>query len=345
MKKCRSAVGSAVLLGLAVISGVAQAATYAVRELPTKAGQAEDPYQFAQAIDAEGRVLAAVQVVRDHQGYYLSERCRLQHCRRLTARHDSTLWYSMNEAGATAGLVWRNDTSWAALRVPGEGVTYLTHGVAYDANASRTAVGATEDVKPFLFDKRLHMLPIPGGGRQGRARAINDHGVVAGEFYLPNNDIHAFIYQDGVSIDVTADLPRYADAGIADINNAGVAVGCAEERGGGPMQVARFEGGKLSYLGALVAGTRAGTCARAISESSRLVVGDGEVDPLDATQRHGFLHDDAGLHDLNDLLRAGDAKRYMVYGAMGVNDAGQIAATVRRLADNAWLAVRLDPLP
>ena len=60
------------------------------------------------------------------------------------------------------------------------------------------------------------------------------------------------------------------------------------------------------------------------------VVGDGEVDPLDATQRHGFLHDDAGLHDLNDLLRTSDAKRYMVYGAMGVNDAGQIAATVSR---------------
>src|SRR6476620_3682316 len=115
MRKLRSAVGSVVLLGLAVISGAGQAASDAVRELPTMK-QAKDPYQFAQAIDADGHVLAAVQVVRDHQGYYLSKRCRLQHCRRLSARHESTLWYSMNEAGATAGLVWRDDASWAALR-------------------------------------------------------------------------------------------------------------------------------------------------------------------------------------------------------------------------------------
>jgi probable HAF family extracellular repeat protein len=346
MGRLRAAAGgSTALVVLALISGAAQAATYAVRELPTLVGHAKDPYQFAQAIDAKGRVLAAVQVVRHQQGYYLSERCRLQHCRRLTTRHDSTLWYSMNEAGATAGLVWRDDTSWAALRIPGRGVSYLTPGVAYDANAGNTAVGATEDVKPFLYDTSLHMLPIPGGGRQGRAHAINDHGVVAGEFYLPNGDIHAFIYQNGFSTDVTAELPRYSDAGIADINNAGVAVGCAEERGGGPMQVARFESGKMTYLGALVEGTRTGTCARAIDEAGRLVVGDGDVDPLDATKRHGFLHDAAGLHDLNDLLRPGDAKRYMIYGAMDVNDAGQIAATALRASDQAWLAVRLDPVP
>lgn len=339
-----------VACALAAITGMAHAATYAVRELPVEAPPSKDPYQTARSIDAEGRVLVNVQVVRKQTYYFMSERCRLQHCRQLTPRTHSndraetTLWFSMNDAGSTAGQVWIGDVGWAARRIPGQGVTYLIPGIGYDVNLDNTAVGATDDVHPFLYDTSLHMLPTPSGGK-GRAYAINDRGVVTGEFYLGNGDIHPFIYENGVSTDLTPDAPKYVDGGAADINNAGVAVGCTETKAGGPAQAVRFERGRVIPLGSLVADTRAGTCARAINESGRLVVGDGDIDPLNATLRHGFVYDDSGLHDLNDLLRPADAARYMIYGAMGVNDAGQISAEAVRLSDGAWLAVRLDPAP
>jgi len=350
MRGLHPAAHGIVACALLIIAGMAQATTYTVRELPVEAPPSKDPYQTARSIDAQGHVLVNVQVVRKQTYFFMSERCRLQLCRQLTPRAHSndraetTLWFSMNDAGSTAGQVWTGDVGWAARRIPGQGVTYLIPGIGYDVNLDNTAVGATDDVHPFLYDTSLHLLPTPSGGK-GRAYAINDHGVVAGEFYLGNGDIHPFIYENGVSTDLTPDAPRYVDGGAADINNAGVAVGCTETKAGGPAQAVRFERGRVIPLGSLIAGTRAGTCAVAINESGRLVVGNGDVDPLDATKRHGFVHDDSGLHDLNDLLRPVDAMRYMIYGAMDVNDAGQIAAEAVRLSDGAWLAVRLDPAP
>ncbi|MEK8029228.1 hypothetical protein AACH06_00220 [Ideonella sp. DXS29W] len=323
---------------------VALATTFEVKEMPVIEPPTTDPYHRPREIDASGRILVNVQDRRHQQVFFLSERCRPERCRRITPRGYSTSWASMNAAGQMAGEVWIDGTSWAARHDPSAGEAYLTQGAARGINASGVVVGNTLDLHPFVYGTRLQWIPMPGD-RQGIAAAINDQGVVVGHFFDADAHQRAFVNRDGTTKELLPDAPRYTDSTATDINGAGIAVGCAQASPGQAQMAVRFEAGAVVTLGELVSGTRSGTCAQAVNESGRLVVGYSGVDPLDATKLHGFVHDGTTMRDLNQLLRAEDAGRYTIYSAVDVNNAGQIAAQAIRVSDGAWVAVRLEPIP
>ncbi|WP_374566548.1 hypothetical protein [Ideonella sp.] len=333
------------LAALAGWAGPAAAAVYAVHELPTVLPRPDnDWWATARDIDQDGHVLATVEVVKNNQVFSAGELCSLDDCRHLSKHTHSTDWRAMNPQGDTAGTVWSDGVAYASRRIAGQGVALLQRGNAYDINASGVIVGATLKVRPFVYDTALRYLPTPGG-TQGRAYGINDQGMVVGQLYVAaTGDSHAFIYRDGVTTDLAANAPEFRNSMALGVNNAGIVVGCANTRAGEPTVAAVWREGRVAYLGALVAGTRGGACATAINESGQHVVGVSDVDPLDATRRHGFVHDRSAMRDLNDLLRPEDAGRYEIREPGAINDRGQIAATAVRLADHQYVAVRLDPV-
>lgn len=333
------------MAAMAGLAGPAAAAVYAVHELPTVLPRPDnDWWATAKDIDEDGHVLATVDVAKHGQVFSAGERCSLDHCRQLSKRTQSTDWQAMNRRGDTAGTVWSDGFPYASRRIAGEGVALLLKGSAYDINASGVIVGATLDVRPFVYDTSLRYLPVPGG-TQGRAYGINDHGMVVGQLYVAaTGDTHAFIYRDGLTTDLAANAPEFRNSLALGVNNTGIVVGCANTRRGEPNVAAVWREGRVAYLGALVAGTRGGACATAINASGQQVVGVSDVDPLDATRRHGFVHDRSQMRDLNDLLRPEDMGRYEIREPGAINDRGQIAATAVRLSDHQYMAVRLDPV-
>jgi hypothetical protein len=61
--------------------------------------------------------------------------------------------------------------------------------------------------------------------------------------------------------------------------------------------------------------------------------------------RSALLWKDGAVVAFDALLDASDAALYEIRRAWMINDAGQVVADARRLSDDVFLGVRLDPLP
>jgi probable HAF family extracellular repeat protein len=101
-----------------------------------------------------------------------------------------------------------------------------TGGRAFDVNNLNLAVGESYfdgKMHSFLYDGSLHDLGTLGGGTS-KASAINDFGIVVGESKTSSNQTHAFIYSDGVMIDLLGDKGGIFSAAY-DINDSGQILG------------------------------------------------------------------------------------------------------------------------
>lgn len=111
--------------------------------------------------------------------------------------------------------------------------------------------GTSGNIQPVFFDGTLHQLPLPSGA-QGSALAINDRDQVFGYYFTGDgssrDEIHAFIYADGV----LNDLGNYFPVLFAAINNLGqVAFENAGVGGGAYL----FSDGTVTNLNTLIAPT------------------------------------------------------------------------------------------
>jgi probable HAF family extracellular repeat protein len=147
--------------------------------------------------------------------------------------------FSLNNAGVVAGqnTYARPDGYWdtrATLWSGGQAFDLGTMGgrnsMALDVNSKGEAVGISDLAQPdtyaaFLYTNGQMVALGTLGGDHTRPYAINDSSVVVGQSRVAGsyNEIHAFIYQNGVM----TDMGMGADSWAVDINESGLAIGNA----------------------------------------------------------------------------------------------------------------------
>ncbi len=139
---------------------------------------------------------------------------------------------------------------------------------------------------------------------------INDDGDVVGYYYSEDYLKRAFLFRNGVMIDLGT--LGGTEAYARDINNAGVVVGQARNAAGDWRPFRWTSGGGMEDLGTMGGDFGA---AYAISENG-IIVGNAEGPFGD----HAFIYQDGVMSDVGTL-------DFFQSGAFGVNDDGQVAGT------------------
>ena len=148
------------------------------------------------------------------------------------------------------------------------------------------------------------------------ANAMSDSGQVVGISYLPNYLAHAFLWQDGIMIDLGA-LSDSSRSEAKAINNAGQIVGWSESDEG--TRAFLWENGKMISLGTLGGNYSE---ARGINDKGQ-VVGFSQ-NSLGET--HAFIWQDGRMTDLDPL----DPTRPSM--AYSINNQGQTVGSLGYIA-------------
>ncbi len=199
--------------------------------------------------------------------------------------------------------------------------------VGWSDNAARTWYHAA------LFENGVPRDLGTLGGTRSEAYAISESGIVVGRSYTGNDAaLHAFSF-DGVNMHDLGTLGGPESIAYA-INEFGLIIGTAQSGGNGVFHAYVHDGITMRDLG-----TPGGTQSSAYGINARgTIVGEFQTPDFD---RHAFLNDDAGMHDLNDLIDT--TSGWVIKDARGINDRGQIAAN-GCLPTNECRALRLDPI-
>jgi probable HAF family extracellular repeat protein len=147
------------------------------------------------------------------------------------------------------------------------------------------------------------------------AHAINDAGMVVGEFYSPQigSHIRPFLWDTASGMQDLGTLGGPYDSAAYGINSKGFVVGRASTSDRDPDHAFLYDGGPLIDLGTL-GGTS--SWARGINNAGQVVGSSYTGSPFEG--EHAFLWDaDHGMQDLGTL--AGP-----VSVAYGINDAGSV---------------------
>ena len=235
-----------------------------------------------------------------------------------------TLGRGINEAGQVAGqytvcglgaseaFLWDGGPDLITLKRPAG----VGGAGAWDINDAGLIAGTMIlDVvgdRAFLHDGNGFIdLGVPPGAIQSFGRGLNSQGDVVGKW---GTGIHAFLYRDGVMIDLMPDLGHPSGEALG-VNDAGQVVGWMGMSivSGGEAFV--WEGGKVTPLGQLPGGYF--SVGAAINEFGQ-IVGSALIGRFPDTVTRPFLWNNGQLIDLG-ILPGFDRT-----GAVDINDKGQI---------------------
>jgi probable HAF family extracellular repeat protein len=153
--------------------------------------------------------------------------------------------------------------------------------------------------------------------------AINDVGQIAGVFVAQDGRYHAFLAQPGRTNSKDLGTLGGGDAWAVALNDFGQVVGYSAIASTGFLNHAfLYSGGKMRDLGTLPGGTSSDASGINIFGQ---VVGSGDVAD-EGNFGHGFVYLYGQMFDLNELLSS-DAKGWLVFFALGINDLGQIVGS------------------
>lgn len=190
-----------------------------------------------------------------------------------------------------------------------------------------TAVYENGILVPALYDSRNGRVTTLGsfGGVaansyfNGTAVSVNDRGQVVGYSYLDNYNRHAFLYSDGVMIDLGS-FGGYS--GAMAINFSGEIAGFASDAASGYAHAFVFRDGAMREVNPF-GGPNNESYARGINDRGA-VVGDALVATGD--HFHGFIFSDDTITDIGTLESGHES------AAFAINDHDQVIgiATQRR---------------
>jgi len=218
------------------------------------------------------------------------------------------------------------------------GVASQGMGVNASGQVAGTWVDAGGENHAFLYSGGVARDIGNLGADSARASGINAAGAVVGSSFLADfAAVHAFLYQGGAMRDLgTLGGPASAAAAINDAGQiAGTSFIDADT-----AHAFLYSGGVLQDIGSL---------GGALTEA-RALNGDGHVvgfstyadDEPGVDFSSAFVYRDGLLRDLNLVTERPGV--WTLLDAVGINDAGQIAALACTGAGDCR-AVRLDPLP
>ena len=225
-----------------------------------------------------------------------------------------------------------------ALRDIGQlGMASSGSGVNASGQVAGTWVDAAGEDHAFLYSDGVARDIGSLGANSARATGINAAGEVVGSSFLPGfTAFHAFLYRDGTMRDLgTLGGPSSAAAAI---NDAGQVAG-SSFIDADIEHAFLYSEGVMRDLGSLGGAL---TQARALNEAGMVVGFSSYADDVPGIDfSSAFLYRDGVLHDLNLLLERPGV--WTLLDAVGINDAGQIAAYACT-AFGDCRAVRLDPI-
>ena len=161
-----------------------------------------------------------------------------------------------------------------------------------------------------LANSVMTELPASLGGANTVATAVNAAGQIVGYADLPGGGHHAFLYADGMTLDLGS-LGGNSEA--LAISENGTIVGRADV--GGVQHAFRYQAGVMQDLGTL--GGRSSAAMDVTSAGD--IVGWSETA---SGARRAFIWRNGVMTDLNTLIPSGTG--WVLLGATGINDRGAI---------------------
>jgi probable HAF family extracellular repeat protein len=209
--------------------------------------------------------------------------------------------------------------------------------VATDINDSGQVVGyctATSSEQAFLYSGGTMTALGALGGQGSAAYGINASGQVAGGAGTSTGYSHAFLYSNGQMADLGT-LPGYPDSYATSINAGGTVVGESYSYNNGATYYHGFlySNGTMVDIGWLP-GEEGMTFVSGINSSGEVIGQSGA---------RAFLYSSGTMTDLDTLINA--ASGWILFGADGINDSGQIVGFGQNPAgkDDVFVLTPLAP--
>lgn len=286
--------------------------------------------------------------------------CTPAQCSAIPRLHDDpkyprNLVYALNDAGVATGI---------SDDLMGNG--FAQHAYTFDGSTLTRISGFDQD-------------GCGGCTLSSLGRGINASGHVAGSAKTIKGRTRAFLYRDGVMLEIGSLGGHNSEA--LGINASDSVVGKSQIHLTGETHAFLYRAGRTRDLGSLggdysvataindrgqVVGwstlTHTGldvpfiykkgqmtalpmldgaTYGRALAlNEAGWVVGETEVA---SRERHAFLFDGTATYDLNDMLSDTDRANWQIETAAGINDLGQIAVTGRHRASGTVRAFLFSP--
>lgn len=211
-----------------------------------------------------------------------------------------------------------------------------TTSYAYAINAGGEVVGYSSTGSAnqgFLYRNGIMTSLAQAGYAQSAAFGINDVGQVVGILLTQDNVSTAAMYYNGTMTDLGS--PLLDGSQFWTINNAGLIAAFAWNAT--EYRSFLFFNGTVIDLGSLTGYPQ--TYVWGMSETGQMV---GSVTNAGGTLSHAFLYTGGQLHDLNDVLPAGQGWEYLT-AAYAVNSSGQIAGYGR--INGQYRGFLMTPVP
>lgn len=193
------------------------------------------------------------------------------------------------------------------------GISQVFTGGIFTSHAFLYAGGTMQD----LGTLGSGATSVSGGPISSEATGINDSGQVVGSSDLDNDELHGFLYSNGIMQDLGT-LVGIESQAFA-INNSGQVAGKVKvvNTPEGDEHAALYSDGtwqKLGTLGGSVSEARSINLYGEVVGFSEFLVGVGNT--------HAFLYKGGTMHDLNSLIPFDSG--WELRAAYGINNAGQI---------------------
>ncbi|KQQ88351.1 HAF repeat-containing protein [Massilia sp. Leaf139] len=254
--------------------------------------------------------------------------------------------FGLSSNGLITGSADRADGSSAAFLYRGAspldigqlGVSSSGAGVNAKGQVAGTWVDAEGENHAFLYSGGVARDIGNLGANSARATGINAAGDVVGSSFIADfAAVHAFLYRDGVMRDLgTLGGPASAAAAI---NDAGQIAG-SSFIDDDIQHAFLYSDGLMQDIGSLGG---AFTEARGLNAAGQVVGLSTTAEDVPGVDfSSGFVYRDGLMFDLNLITERPGL--WTVLDAVGINDAGQIAALACTEFGDCR-AVRLDPIP
>ncbi len=285
------------------------------------------------SINSQGKIL----LWSSNGSYYV---CGRDTCRSLPrVRDGSANWTDFNDQGMLVGEATKpTGGRWVVRKDPqqGGGARFLTLGYSKAIAPDGAVIGMAQDDHAFLYTD--HSIELKGLVGSPEPTDINSHRVIVGRSRGPNRIDLATMWIDGGPPLDLGTAPGHSDSWALAINDANVAVGFSTDREHG-RQPARFAEGSVQVF--LLPHAEDNGMARGINAAGTIV---GQFYDSTLNRYVGGIVEGDSMVDLNLRLRSEDAALYSIANAVGINEAGEIAAQAVDPQTHQPRVVRLEPI-